>query len=89
MRSKFFTKGWGGAVIYRSPHFEHLDEGDGKVEVDQVPKKERESHEEANGQYSDHPEAPRHHSFGLHHSYHLLPHQQPRVDELGEIGVMR
>ena len=48
-------------------HLEHLDEGDGEVEVDSVAEVEGEGHEEAHRHDAQHVEPHRHLALDLHH----------------------
>lgn len=48
-------------------HLEHLDEGDGEVEVDRVAEVQGEGHEEAYRHDAQHVEPHRHLALDLHH----------------------
>ena len=55
----------------RGARLEHLDEGDGEVEVDRVAKVQRERHEEADWQDARDVELPCQRALHIHHLDHL------------------
>ena len=56
----------------RQSHLQHLNEGDGEVQIHQVAKVQRRRHEQPNGHDLREVEVPRHHAFCVHNFEHLL-----------------